>query len=49
MTWHSSIEYYRMINTLANERLGGIHTPRCIVFSVDMGTIDELMARGEVG
>src|SRR6478735_1903098 len=39
MTWHSSIEYYRMINTLANERLGGIHTPRCIVFSVDMGTI----------
>jgi aspartate racemase len=46
MTWHSSIEYYRMINTLANERLGGIHTPRCIVFSVDMGAIDELMAAG---
>src|SRR3954454_12127901 len=61
MTWHSSIEYYRMINTLANERLGGsqpprrlrfsgalggIHTPRCIVFGVDMGAIDALMAAG---
>ena len=43
MTWHSSIEYYRAINTLANERLGGIHAARCVLFSVDMGTIDELM------
>jgi amino-acid racemase len=46
MTWHSSIEYYRLINTLANERLGGIHTPRCVLFSVDMGAVDELMAAG---
>jgi aspartate racemase len=46
MTWHSSIEYYRTINTLATERLGGIHTTRCVLFSVDMGAIDELMAAG---
>ena len=46
MTWHSTIEYYRLINTLASERLGGIHTPRCVVVSVDMGAIDELMAAG---
>src|SRR5438105_2551223 len=46
MTWHSSIEYYRLINTLANERLGGTHAARCVLFSVDMGTIDELMAAG---
>jgi len=44
MTWHSSIEYYRLANTLANERLGGIHAARCVLFSVDMGAIDELMA-----
>ena len=43
MTWHSSIEYNRLVNTLANERLGGIHAARCVLFSVDMGTIDELM------
>jgi aspartate racemase len=46
MTWHSSIEYYRLINTLASDRLGGIHTPRCVLFSVDMGEVDELMAAG---
>jgi amino-acid racemase len=46
MTWHSSIEYYRTINTLANERLGGIHTPRCVLVSVDQGAVEELMAAG---
>jgi aspartate racemase len=46
MTWHSSIEYYRQINTLANERLGGTHAARCVLFSVDMGLMDELMASG---
>ena len=46
MTWHSSIEYYRLINTLANERLGGNHAARCVLFSVDMGVIDELMSSG---
>lgn len=46
MTWHSSIEYYRLINELANQRLGGVHAARCVLFSVDMGLMDELMAAG---
>ena len=46
MTWHSSIEYYRLINQLANERLGGNHAARCVLFSVDMGHKEELMAAG---
>jgi amino-acid racemase len=46
MTWHSSIEYYRLLNTLANERLGGVHAARCVLFSVDMAVIDELMNTG---
>lgn len=46
LTWHSSIEYYRAINTLANERLGGSHAARCVLFSADMGEIDELMLAG---
>lgn len=44
MTWHSSIEYYRLLNTSANERLGGLHSARCVLVSVDMGPIGELMA-----
>jgi len=46
MTWHSSIEYYRQINQLANEQAGGTHAARCVLFSVDMGAMDELMAAG---
>src|SRR3954447_3896763 len=46
LTWHSSIEYYRLLNQLANERLGGTHAARCVLFSVDMGVMDELMAAG---
>jgi aspartate racemase len=44
MTWHSSAEYYRLLNEAANERLGGIHSARCILASVDMAPIGELMA-----
>jgi aspartate racemase len=43
MTWHSSIEYYRLINQLANERLGGSHAARCVLFSVDAAEIEPLM------
>jgi aspartate racemase len=43
MTWHSSAEYYRLLNTLANERLGGSHAARCVLFSVDAAAVEELM------
>jgi aspartate racemase len=46
MTWHSSAEYYRLLNTAVNERLGGLHSARCVLVSVDMGPIGELMAAG---
>ncbi len=46
MTWHSSLEYYRLLNAGVNERLGGIHSARCVLFSVDMAPIGELMAAG---
>lgn len=46
MTWHSSAEYYRLLNEVANERLGGLHSARCVLASVDMAPIDELMASG---
>jgi aspartate racemase len=46
ITWHSAAEYYRLLNTLANERAGGIHAARCVLFSVDVGTIDPLLQAG---
>ena len=43
ITWHSAAEYYRLLNMLANERAGGIHAARCVLFSVDVGEIDPLL------
>lgn len=46
LTWHSTIEYYRSINALMTERTGGAHAARCVLVSVDMGELDELMHAG---
>jgi len=45
MTAESSAEYYRIINQLVRERLGGIHSGKMIMYSVDFGEIEPLMDR----
>lgn len=35
LTWQSSIEYYRIVNELVSERLGGAHSCKCVMYSVD--------------
>jgi aspartate racemase len=42
MSWESSAEYYRLINTLVKERLGGFHSASCVMLSVDFAEIEEL-------
>jgi aspartate racemase len=34
-TWLSTIDYYRIINQLVNERLGGSHSAKILMYSVD--------------
>jgi len=40
MSWESSAEYYRMINLEVKRRLGGLHSARCILYSVDFEEIE---------
>ncbi|MFF8291156.1 aspartate/glutamate racemase family protein [Streptomyces sp. NPDC016309] len=47
MSWESSAEYYRLLNELVRERLGGLHSARCILHSVDFAEIERLQASGE--
>lgn len=47
MSWESSIEYYRIINEQVTERLGGLHSARCLMYSVNFGEIEPLMAAGQ--
>ena len=46
MTAESSAEYYRVINQTMRERMGGIHSARSIMLSVDFQKIDQLMESG---
>jgi aspartate racemase len=41
MSWESSLEYYRIINTLIRERLGGQHSAKILMYSVDFHQIEE--------
>jgi aspartate racemase len=42
MSWESSIEYYRLVNELVRDRLGGLHSARSVMLSVDFATIETL-------
>jgi len=40
MSWKSSLEYYRIINELTNKKLGGWHSAKILMYSVDFEEID---------
>jgi aspartate racemase len=42
MSWESTIPYYRHINTVVKQRLGGLHSARVILYSVDFHDIERL-------
>ncbi len=46
MSWESTIEYYRLVNELVAERLGGLHSADCILRSVDFAEIEVLQREG---
>jgi aspartate racemase len=46
MSWESSAEYYRLANEVVRERLGGLHSARCVLVSVDFADIEELQVSG---
>lgn len=47
MSWESSIEYYRLINELVREKLGGHHSAKSIMYSVDFAEIEKYQRQGE--
>jgi aspartate racemase len=47
MSWESSAEYYRLANELARDRLGGLHSARLILSSVDFAPIEQLQVSGQ--
>jgi len=47
MSWESSIEYYRIINEEVRARLGGTHSARSVMYSVDFHQIEQMQAAGD--
>jgi aspartate racemase len=47
MSWESSIEYYRIINQAVKQRLGGLHSAKCIMYSVDFAEVEPLQHEGQ--
>ena len=46
MSWESSAEYYRIINRAVRDRLGGLRSARCLMWSFDFGEIEALQHAG---
>ncbi|SDX78619.1 aspartate racemase [Amycolatopsis xylanica] len=44
MSWESSAEYYRLLNELVRDRLGGLHSARCVLTSLDFAEVERLQA-----
>lgn len=42
MSWESSAEYYKLLNTGVEERLGGFHSARTVMSSVDFAEVTML-------
>jgi aspartate racemase len=47
MTWHSTVDYYRYINEGIHGRLGGSHSARCAMISVEFDEFERLQAAGD--
>ncbi|GAA2532705.1 aspartate/glutamate racemase family protein [Streptomyces levis] len=46
MSWESTAEYYRILNECTRDRLGGLHSARCVIYSVDFAEIEKLQVQG---
>jgi aspartate racemase len=46
MSWESSAEYYRLANVLVRQRLGGLHSAKVLLHSVDFAEIERMQVEG---
>ena len=47
MSWESTVPYYRQINETIKGRLGGLHSAKLVLYSVDFDEIERLQRSGE--
>ena len=47
ISWESSAQYYQIINRAVGERLGGVHSCDCLMYSVDFAVIEALQREND--
>jgi len=47
MSWESTAVYYRLLNQMARERLGGLHSAQALLWSFDFAQIEAFQAAGD--
>ncbi len=47
MSWESTQTYYRLINEGVKSRLGGLHSAKLVLYSVDFADIEALQHKGD--
>jgi aspartate racemase len=47
MSWESTALYYRYINSMVRERLGGLHSAELVLLSVDFAPLETMQAAGD--
>jgi len=49
VTWHSTVDYYRLINTGVQKRLGGTSSARLVLYSLEFQEIEDFQKTGDWG
>ncbi|MDD3368533.1 MAG: aspartate/glutamate racemase family protein [Lachnospiraceae bacterium] len=47
MSWESTVTYYQMINEAVKEKLGGLHSAKILLYSVDFDEIEKCQSAGD--
>lgn len=47
MSWESTVTYYQILNNVIKEQLGGLHSAKCVLYSVDFHEIEECQSKGD--
>ncbi len=47
MSWESTVSYYRIVNQRVKERLGGLHSAKVVLYSVDFDEIERMQRAGD--
>lgn len=47
MSWESTVTYYQLLNRMARERLGGLHSAKLLMWSFDFADIEAMQAKGD--